>query len=212
MIRLQLDDRPRESDLVRSRSGDAITVRFARPRDAEAVQAYVRSLSPRTRGNRFLGAISELPQAVLDEFTHPGVDHRFSVVATTLVEGFEIIIGEARYALDTDAAGFEFGLSLQDRWQGRGIGAALLNNLECRAAALGAISMFADTLRSNEAMIALARKSGYAFVRHPDDWRLLRFEKRVAYAPAQIPCTSWRPSAQARQATVQAGAGEARIA
>ena len=26
-------------------------------------------------------------------------------------------------------------------------------------------------------MIALARKSGYAFVNHPDDWKLVRFQK-----------------------------------
>ena len=54
---------------------------------------------------------------------------------------------------------------------------ALLKNLECRAAALGARSLFGDTLRSNDGMIGLARKSGYAFANHPDDWKLVRFEK-----------------------------------
>ena len=55
-----------------------------------------------------------------------------------MVDGFETIVGEARYAFNTDTSSFEFGLSIDDRWQGHGIGKALLKNLECRAAAFGA--------------------------------------------------------------------------
>ena len=40
--------------------------------------------------------------------------------------------------------------------------------------------MFGDTLRSNEAMIGLARKSGYAFANSPGDWKLVRFQKQIA--------------------------------
>jgi len=46
------------------------------------------------------------------------------------------------------------------RYQGQGIGPALLKNLECRAAAFGARHIFGDTLRSNDAMIGVARKIG----------------------------------------------------
>ena len=93
-------------------------------------------------------------------------------------------------------ASFEFGLSVDDRWQGHGIGAALLRNLECRAAAFGAKQLFGDTLRSNEAMMALARKSGFAFSDSPGDWRLVRFEKQIDVGPQDIPCASWRLAAQ----------------
>ena len=72
-----------------------------------------------------------------------------------MIEGPETIVGEARYAFDADTESFEFGLSIDDRWQGQGVGSALLNNLECRAAAFGATRLFGDTLRSNEAMIGL---------------------------------------------------------
>ena len=75
-----------------------------------------------------------------------------------------------------------------------------MKNLECRAAALGAEHMFGDTLRSNETMIALARKSGFAFVNHPDDWKLVRFGKDIAVEPKDIPCASWRLAALSRQA------------
>ncbi len=112
------------------------------------------------------------------------------------IDGFETIVGEARYAFEPDSARFEFGLSVEDRWQGQGIGSALLRNLECRAAAFGAERVFGDTLRSNDAMIALARKSGFAFTHNPDDWKLVRFEKHIDVAPQDIPCASWRLAVQ----------------
>src|SRR5207245_5219578 len=101
------------------------------------VQNYFRSLSTRSRYNRFLGAASELPPSELDRFIHVGEADRFSVIATMLIEGRETIVGEARYAFDSETASIEFGLSIDDRWQGHGIGKALLKNLECRAASFG---------------------------------------------------------------------------
>jgi RimJ/RimL family protein N-acetyltransferase len=200
MTTLRFDNLEQYSDLLRSRSGEPITVRFVEPRDAEELQNYFRSLSTRSRYNRFLGAMSELPASVLDHFTHVGMDDGFTVVATMRIDGFETVVGEARYAFHVENDSLEFGLSIDDRWQGHGIGAAVLKNLECRSAALRAIRMFGDTLRSNEAMIRLARKSGFAFTNNPDDWKLVRFEKHIDVAPKDIPCASWRIAAASRQA------------
>jgi RimJ/RimL family protein N-acetyltransferase len=195
MTALRLDDLERHSDILRLRSGKSLTVRFIEPRDADALQGYFRALTVRSRYNRFLGAINELPKGELYRFTHVGDDDRFSVVATMMIDCFEIIVGEARYAFHADSDSFEFGLSIDDRWQGQGIGSALLGNMQCRAAAFGAKRLFGDTLRSNEAMIGLARKSGFAFTHNPDDWKLVRFEKHIDNAPQEIPCASWRLAA-----------------
>ena len=196
MSRLRFDDLRQYSDVLRSRRGDAVTVRFVEPRDAEELQGYFRALSSRSRYNRFLGAMSELPQGVLNHFTHVNERDGFTVIATVEVDGLETIVGEARYIVHPADNSFEFGLSIEDRWQGVGVGAALMKNLECRAASLGAERVFGDTLRSNAGMIALARKSGFAFGQHPDDWKLVRFEKEIATEPRDIPCASWRIAAQ----------------
>ena len=200
MTTMRFDDLRQYSDLLRARSGEALTVRFVEPRDAEALQSYFRALTIRSRYNRFLGATRELPPSVLADFIHIGEADRFSVVATMLVDGHEIIVGEARYAFENGS--IEFGMSVDDRWQGHGIGKALLKNLECRAASFGADRLFGDTLRSNEAMIGLARKSGYAFMPTPGDWKLVRFEKHIDVEPQDIPCASWRLAALSRQATM----------
>ena len=193
MVRLK--ELRQHSDILRLRSGKSLTVRFVEPDDAKALQGYFRSLSVRSRYNRFLGAMSELPQTELDHFVHVGEGERFSVITVMTIDGIETIVGEARYAFDADTASFEFGLSIDDRWQGQGVGSALLGNLQCRAAAFGAKHLFGDTLRSNAAMIGLARKSGYVFIPSPGDWKLVRFEKHIDLAPQEIPCASWRLAA-----------------
>jgi GNAT superfamily N-acetyltransferase len=192
MTALRLDELRQYSDVLRSKSGEAVIVRFLEPRDGDSIQNYFRGLSSRSRYNRFFGAMSQLPPTLLERFIQVGEADQFSVVATMLVDGFETIVGEARYAFDFETASFEFGMSIDDRWQGHGIGAALLKNLECRAAAFGATKLFGDTLRSNEAMLALARKSGYGFGNSPGDWKLVRFTKQIHIAPQEIPCASWR--------------------
>jgi RimJ/RimL family protein N-acetyltransferase len=196
MSTLRLDDLKQYSDVLRARSGAAVTVRFVEPRDAEEIQSYFRSLSTRSRYNRFFGAMAELPHNLLDHFIHVGDRDEFSVVATIEIDGFETIVGEARYAFHPETDSLEFGLSIHDRWQGQGIGSALLKNLECRAAAFGAHRLFGDTLRSNESMISLARKSSYGFAANPDDWKLVRFEKPIDIEPRDIPCASWRLAAE----------------
>src|SRR6516165_6567536 len=86
MTRLRFDDLKQYSDVLRSRRGDPITVRFVEPRDAEELQNYFRSLSSRSRYNRFLGAMSELPKPVLDNFTHVSERDGFTVIATVQVD------------------------------------------------------------------------------------------------------------------------------
>ena len=206
MAAISLSEHPRHTDRLRLRDGKTLIVRFVGADEGEALQHYFRQLSMQSRHSRFLGAMSELSASELGHFVHVGENDRFSVVAVMMVEGRETIVGEARYGVDSATANFEFGISIDDRWQGQGIGTVLLRNLECRAAALGSRRMFGDTLRSNEAMIALALKSGFAFTRHPDDWKLVRFEKPIDVAPAEIPCASWRLAADRSRAVIPAEA------
>lgn len=199
-LHLDLADPARYSDLMSLPDGRALTIRFVDAEDAVALQGYFRGLSTRSRYNRLMGAASELPPGQLDRFIHLGEADSFSVIATLSRDGREIIVGEARYAFDETTSRVEVGLSVQDAMQGQGIGAALLSNLQCRAAAHGAGRMFGDTLRSNDAMLALARKAGFALMSTPGDWKQVRFEKPIDTAPAAIPCASWRLAAHTRHA------------
>ncbi|WP_316167337.1 MULTISPECIES: GNAT family N-acetyltransferase [unclassified Bradyrhizobium] len=168
------------SNIIHTRRGEEVRLRFVTSDDAEALQSYVRSLSQRSRHKRFLGALNELPKAVLEDFVALGRNDRYSLIATMDHEGVETIVAEARYAFDRGVGRVEFGLSVHDRWQGHGIGPALIANLEERALALGGVTLSGDALRTNDVMIALARKAGFAIKPHADDWTLVRFEKGLS--------------------------------
>jgi RimJ/RimL family protein N-acetyltransferase len=188
-------DLARFTDVLRLPSGQSLTVRFVAPGDADALQSYFRSLSQNSRYRRLMGAANELPPSELDKSTHVGAHNIFAVVAEIAVDGVHVIAGEARYAFDPETLSAEFGISIGDSFQGQGIGSAMLANLECRSAALGATHLIGDTLRNNEAMVALARKSGFGFKPTPGDWKQVRFEKSLSRAIEDIPCESWRLAA-----------------
>lgn len=175
-------------------SGSKLILRFAQPGDSDRLQHYFRSLSQASRHNRLMSGTPDLPAPQLERFVHSGEADAYTLIASMADDDGDEVVGEVRYAhLGTDV---EFGLSVADRWRGQGIGAAMLSNLECRAAARGGERLFGDTLRSNSAMIALARKSGYDFSPTPYDWKQVRLQKPVTYAPLEIPCASWRLAAR----------------
>lgn len=182
-------------DILRLRDGASLTVRFVEPRDAAALQAYFRALSPSSRFSRLLGAANELTPAELERILRVGEQGRFAVVGEMRIDGAAVLVGEARYAHDRQTGNCEFALSVIDTWQRRGIGAAMVANLECRAAALGAVRLFGETLRDNARMIGLARKEKYVFTT-PSDWRLMRFEKTLREA-ARSPCAQRKHAALA---------------
>ncbi len=194
---LNLDDLQQYSDVLRTRTGELVTVRFVVPRDAEALQSYFRSLSVRSRYNRLMGAISELPKAQLDKFIRVGDDDSFSVVATIDVDGAETIVGEARYAFDPVAARIELGLSVDDRWQGHGIGSALLAEPGMprrRVRGRTAVRRYAAFQRRHAAP---RPQVGLRFRRHPERLEAGPLSESFQLVAArQIPCATWRLAAE----------------
>ena len=187
MIPLQPTQLRQYADVLRLPSGTSMTVRFAEPTDIESLRDYFGGLSSGTHYSRFLGASRELPQSEYARMLRTGEGSHFAVIAENGTGLAKKIVGEARYAFDPVARSVEFGISVGDDWHGKGAGSALLSNLECRAAALGADTIFGDALRTNQDMRALARKRGYRFSPTPGDWTLVRFTKDIRIAQ-DIPC------------------------
>jgi len=179
------------TDVLRLRNGQSLTVRFVEPQDIGPLSDYFHALSRRSNYNRFLGAMHDLPAREIATILATGEANRFAVIGEVAVDGVTRIVAEARYAWHPEDDIAEFGLSVADGWQGVGVGSALLKNLECRTAALGATRLVGDTLRTNEEMQGLARKLGYAFTHSPDGWNLVRVQKQI-YAAEDIPCVKWR--------------------
>ena len=157
---------------------NAVSVRRVDADDVPMIDAFVQALSPASRQRRFHAGVRALPSEWLDRMTHPDRQRELALLATVVVNGRELCIGEARYVLSDDVMpGREFALAVVDGWQGRGIGKALLHGLGCHAQRHGVERLVGDMLRDNLPMIELARALGYVVKRHPADARLLRAER-----------------------------------
>ena len=167
-----------------------LTLRPARSSDGDALQTYVRGLSPQSRYNRFLGAASELPASELARALAANGRDTLTLLLTSTAEDRETVIGEARVALSCAKRAGKFSMSIADDWQHVGVGSALLREIERKASADGIELLFGDTLRTNEAMIGLALGRGFRLEPGLEP-RLVRIRKRLDDAAPDLPCQKW---------------------
>jgi acetyltransferase len=157
----------------------AVTVRLMEPHETGALQSYIRSLSPQSRRNRFLGALNELSTAELNRLGRLDPAQQAVLLAEIEIGGARKIIAEARYALLLEGTQCEIALSVTDHRQRQGLGTLLLEILERRASDLGAHSVIAEALHSNEAVKGLFRKAGFIIRSDIEDASLVRMAKVI---------------------------------
>ena len=164
------------------------------------MQRYVRGLSWQSRYNRFLGAASELQASELARALGANGRDTVTLLLTLTAEDRETVVGEARVALCCVERAGEFSMSIADDWRRLGVGSALLEEIESKAAADGIEWLFGDTLRTNEGMIALARSHGFRL--EPGlELRLVRIQKRLDAAP-DLPCRKWSETSNGAELSV----------
>jgi GNAT superfamily N-acetyltransferase len=170
--------------------GIGLALRPARSSDGDALQTYVRGLSPRSRYNRFLGAASELSASELARALAANGRDALTLLVTSRGEDRERVVGEARVALWCAERAGEFSMSIADDWRRLGLGSALLEEIEREAAADGIELLFGDVLRTNGDMIGLARGHGFQLGQGLEG-RLVRIQKRLEHAAPDLPCRKW---------------------
>jgi len=154
----------------------SVWIRTAAGRDIAGLSKYFTALSESARCDRFMGTANSLAKIASDCLMHGCRADRFTLVAELRTQRCDAIIAEASYAFDREQQCGEFAISVADRWQRQGLGAAMLSALQSRAISLGHFGLFGETLNTNHAMQGLARKAGFVLSRSPD-WRVIRFEK-----------------------------------
>jgi RimJ/RimL family protein N-acetyltransferase len=180
-------------------SGECVLVRPAGPQDSGSIQAYIHGLSPASRHHRFLGSLNELSPAQLHRMTRTDDRSEGTLIAEIAVEGGSTMIGEARYAVAPDRLGCEIAVSVAEAWRRQGLGTQLLANLARRAKNLRVRYLIGDVSRSNEAMKALARKTGFDLSAPIADARLVRITKDLFLAQTSHADTALPGNAPAAQ-------------
>jgi len=154
---------------LRLRDGTRVAVRPMRPEDAALELQFFNALSERSRYQRFLSQMAQLPPQMLARFTQLDYDRELALVV--LAPDGSGFIGVGRYAPNADGETAEFALTVADAWQGRGVGRALLERLCDCARAAGYRTLYGHILNANHDMLALALRLG--FVKSGNDGELV---------------------------------------
>lgn len=159
--------------------GRWITIRPVLPQDDVQERDFVaQGMSSQSRYLRFLVGLPELPEALIQAFTHVDYHDHFGLVAESFAGGHQTQVGDARFVRDPVAPNTaEFGIAVADAWHRLGIGGRLLCLLVAAARAQGVSQLCGDVLRDNAPMQALARAHGFTVQRHPDEARLVRVQR-----------------------------------
>ncbi|PZX34155.1 conserved hypothetical protein [Cupriavidus phytorum] len=154
---------------VTVRDGRELLVREIGERDKAGLLAAFNQLSADARYTRFMAAMRQLPEAMLEQATHPSPEHEFALVAIATENDAPAIVGGARYAAAPGSDACEFAVTVSDDWHGLGLASQLLRVLIDVATRRGYRRMDGYVLSSNTAMRRLAKRLGFADTPCPDD-------------------------------------------
>ena len=149
--------------------GEKLLLRPIRPEDAQLEMQFVDALSPESKRLRFQSAIRRLTPTMLARFTQIDYDREMALVAIDRSAGRDREVAVARYIRLPDGVTCEFAIVLADDWQGKGLGPRVMGRLIAVARAAGLETMVGQVLASNQAMLHMCERLGFAIERDPDD-------------------------------------------
>ncbi len=153
------------------RDGSTLRLRPPLAADAEAMLDFFSRLSDRSRYLRFHG-FPALGQKLVTPFVDPDWDERGALIGC--FEGR--IVALANYARLRDRRAAEAAFTVDDDYQGRGIGTRLLEQLVELAGAVGIEEFVAEVLPENRNMLVVFRDAGFDVVRELEGGELeIRF-------------------------------------
>lgn len=163
-----------------ARDGATLVIRDIRGDDEPLERAFVAALSPTTSYHRLLSG--RTPQAdEIARWTHVDRSRERAFVAIESTAAAPRMCGVARYVREPEAdePTAAFAIVLADDWQRRGLGLRLMGTLVEAARADGIVVLSDVTLRTNAAMVAVARRLGFDVAIDPHDAALYRLTQRL---------------------------------
>ena len=134
------------------RDGSQIRIRQGHSADKALLLRGFERLSPDSRYRRFLTAMTELSESMVNYLIT--IDHHDHEAMIALDEETGEGIGVARYVRNPERPDTaEFAVTVIDDWQGRGVGTLLLEVLSARAREEGITTFTALMLATNEEMM-----------------------------------------------------------
>ena len=148
------------------RNGRHIEIRALRPGDRDNYVAAVGRAGSQSLYRRFFGAKRHFSESEILFFVNVDFFNHVALVAVAEEDGHPAIVGGGRYVVSAPGRG-ELAFMIVDKYQGQGIGAALMRHLVLIAREAGLRELTAEVLPNNKAMLKVFEKSG---LRHSTKW------------------------------------------
>lgn len=142
------------------RDGTTATIHVASPEDAGALAAFFKRLSPESRRNRFF-TDSKPGESAIDQMCDDSDPKRvLTMIVNRFAGGEQRIIAAGSY-FGSDPVTAEVAVTVDDAFQGKGLGTLLLERLSLLAIQHGFTEFKAITHSGNKAMLEVFRHSGF---------------------------------------------------
>lgn len=141
------------------RDGSVVEIRAQRPTDREGLRSALRRMSQQSIVRRFFAPRRSFSQQEVANFLDIDFDQHVALVAVLSMDDYSRIVGGARY-IKTAPGTAEVAFAIDDAFQHRGLGSALMKHLISIAREQGLQQFVAEMLPENTAMLGLLRKSG----------------------------------------------------
>jgi RimJ/RimL family protein N-acetyltransferase len=141
------------------RNGTRVQVRAFKPEDRDGFIAAAGGLAAQSRRRRFFGEKRHFTEAEQSFFLNPDFISHVALIAVVDEGGQSVIAGGARYVIVKPGQA-EVAFAVSDRFQGQGIGAALMHHLAAISTKAGLRELIAEVLPENIAMLKVFERSG----------------------------------------------------
>ena len=150
------------SAVEKLRNGERIVIRALRPQDRDDLMAAVDRTSSDSLYRRFFAVRRHFTETEGSFYLNVDFVSQVALIAVTDENGQHSIVGGARYVVGEPGQA-EVAFTVVDKYQGRGLGAALLRNLVAIARQAGLRELVAYVLPDNRAMLKVFEKSGLKY-------------------------------------------------
>ena len=150
------------SAVEKLRNGEQIEIRALRPQDRDDLMAAVDLTSSASLYRRFFAVRRHFTETEESFYLNVDFVSHVALIAVADENGQPIIIAGGRYVVGEPGQA-EVAFTVVDKYQGRGVGAALLRHVAMIARRAGLRELVAYVLPDNRAMLKVFEKSGLKY-------------------------------------------------
>jgi len=159
----------------RLRDGTQVTLRPIRPEDEPLWHELIASSSAESIRFRFRSIFKQTNHQMAVKYCTIDYERELAIVVETRVDNQRRLIGVGQLITDLNHESAEYAVIVPDPWQGRGVGALLLDYCLVLAARWGIAEVVAETDPENMRMLSLFHKRGFnSVIRREDEVVFLR--------------------------------------